>query len=291
MTPAGEDIEWSSADSLALYAKSYGPASAPLTVLCIHGLTRNHKDFEPMIAALPGRYRFIAVDVRGRGRSAHDPEHKNYSPAIYAKDMGLLLDKLGMQRVALIGTSMGGLISLMMMRRMPKRIAGVVLNDVGPVVEKTGIARIAGYAGKVQPVTDWESAAAAVKTIQGQAFPDMPEERWMDFARRTYKQLPSGQVVLDYDPNIARSLGKVKPGPLTNFALWRLFGGLKKAPLLVVRGAMSDILSDKTAQEMVRRHSDARLATVPRIGHAPILDEPEAVSAISDFLARLETKA
>ena len=291
MTPAGEDIVWSSADGLSLYAKSYGPASAPLSVLCIHGLTRNHKDFEPMIAALPGHYRFVAVDVRGRGRSAHDPEHKNYNPAIYAKDMGLLLDKLGIRRAVLIGTSMGGLISLMMMRRTPKRIAGVVLNDVGPVVEKTGIARIAGYAGKVQPVTDWQSAAAAVKTIQGQAFPDMPEERWMDFARRTYKELPSGEVVLDYDPNIARSLGKVKPGAVTNFALWRMFGGLKKAPLLVVRGAKSDILSEKTAQEMVRRHPDARLATVPRVGHAPILDEPEAVSSISDFLARLESKA
>lgn len=291
MTPAGEDIVWSSADGLSLYAKSYGPASAPLSVLCIHGLTRNHKDFEPMIAALPGHYRFVAVDVRGRGRSAHDPEHKNYNPAIYAKDMGLLLDKLGIRRAVLIGTSMGGLISLMMMRRTPKRIAGVVLNDVGPVVEKTGIARIAGYAGKVQPVTDWQSAAAAVKTIQGQAFPDMPEERWMDFARRTYKELPNGEVVLDYDPKIARSLGKVKPGAVTNFALWRMFGGLKKAPLLVVRGAKSDILSEKTAQEMVRRHPDARLATVPRVGHAPILDEPEAVSAISDFLARLESKA
>lgn len=291
MTPAGEDFVWSSADGLSLYAKSYGPASAPLSVLCIHGLTRNHKDFEPMIAALPGHYRFVAVDVRGRGRSAHDPEHKNYNPAIYAKDMGLLLDKLGIRRAVLIGTSMGGLISLMMMRRTPKRIAGVVLNDVGPVVEKTGIARIAGYAGKVQPVTDWQSAAAAVKTIQGQAFPDMPEERWMDFARRTYKELPNGEVVLDYDPNIARSLGKVKPGAVTNFALWRMFGGLKKAPLLVVRGAKSDILSEKTAQEMVRRHPDARLATVPRVGHAPILDEPEAVSAISDFLARLESKA
>ena len=291
MTPAGEDIVWSSADGLSLYAKSYGPASAPLSVLCIHGLTRNHKDFEPMIAALPGHYRFVAVDVRGRGRSAHDPEHKNYNPAIYAKDMGLLLDKLGIRRAVLIGTSMGGLISLMMMRRTPKRIAGVVLNDVGPVVEKTGIARIAGYAGKVQPVTDWQSAAAAVKTIQGQAFPDMPEERWMDFAHRTYKELPSGEVVLDYDPNIARSLGKVRPGAVTNFALWRMFGGLKKAPLLVVRGAKSDILSEKTAQEMVRRHPDARLATVPRVGHAPILDEPEAVSSISDFLARLESKA
>ena len=291
MTPAGEDIGWTSADGLSLYAKAYGPAAAKLTVLCLHGLTRNHKDFEPMIAALPGHYRFIAVDVRGRGRSAFDPEPNNYNPVIYAKDMGLLLDKLGIARVALIGTSMGGLISLLMTRRMPKRIAGVVLNDVGPVVEKAGIARIAGYAGKVRPVTGWESAAEAVKTIQGAAFPDLPEERWMDFARRTYRELPTGEVVLDYDPNIARSLGKVKPGALTNFALWRMFGGLKKTPLLVVRGQTSDILSEKTALEMVRRHPDAKLATVPRVGHAPILDEPAAVSAITEFLARLETKA
>lgn len=291
MSMAGEDIQWSSADGLSLYARAYGPATARLTVLCIHGLTRNHKDFEPMIAALPPAFRFIAVDVRGRGRSAHDPEPDNYNPRVYAKDMGLLLDKLGLDRVALIGTSMGGLISLMMMRTMPKRIAGVVLNDVGPVVEKTGIARIAGYAGKVKPVTGWDSAAEAVRTIQGAAFPDMPEERWMDFARRTYRELPTGEVVLDYDPGIARSLGKVKPGFLTNFALWRLFGGLKKAPLLVVRGEMSDILSARTAAEMVRRHSDAKLAAVPRVGHAPILDEPAAVLALTDFLTRLETKA
>lgn len=287
----GTDIHWTSADGLSLYAKSYGPESARLTVLCLHGLTRNHQDFEPMIAALPAHYRFIAVDVRGRGKSAHDPQPDNYDPRIYAKDMGGLLDKLGLSRVALIGTSMGGLISILMIRTMKERVAGIVLNDVGPVVEKDGIARIASYAGKVRPVTGWKSAADAVKTIQGAAFPDMPEERWMDFARRTYKELPGGEVVLDYDPNIARSLGKVKPGALTNFFLWRVFGATKKAPLLVVRGEMSDILSARTAELMVKRHPDARLATVPRVGHAPILDEPQAVSAITDFLARLEAKA
>ena len=291
MSLTGNDIQWSSEDGLSLYARAYGPETAKLTVLCLHGLTRNHKDFEPMIAALPPTLRFIAVDVRGRGRSAYDPNSDNYDPRIYTKDMRLLLDKLGLTRVALIGTSMGGLISLLMMRQMPKRIAGVVLNDVGPVVEKTGITRIAGYAGKVQPVTGWASAAEAVKTIQGAAFPDMPEERWMDFARRTFRELQNGDVVLDYDPNIARGLGKVKPGFLTSFALWRLFGALKKAPLLVVRGGLSDLLSDKTAREMVRRHPDAKLVTVPRVGHAPILDEPEAVSALTEFLTRLETKA
>ncbi|MFN4184139.1 MAG: alpha/beta fold hydrolase [Hyphomonas sp.] len=291
MLPDGTDISWTSADGLTLYAKAYGPEDARLTVLCIHGLTRNHQDFEPMIAALPRHHRYIAVDVRGRGRSAYDPQPENYKPPVYAKDMFALLDTLGVKRAALIGTSMGGLISLLMIRAAPKRVAGIVLNDVGPVVEKSGLARIASYAGKVAPVTDWDSAAAAVKTLQGAVFPDMPEARWMDFARRTYKELPSGEVVRAYDPNIARSLGKVKPGPITNFILWRLFGAARKAPLLIVRGETSDILSADTAEKMARRHPDAQLATVPRLGHAPILDEPEAISAISDFLARLETKA
>lgn len=291
MLPEGTDISWTSADGLDLYAKSYGPADARLTVLCIHGLTRNHQDFEPMIAALPRHHRYIAVDVRGRGKSAYDPAPENYQPKVYARDMLGLLDKLGIRQAALIGTSMGGLISLLMIRTAPGRVAGIALNDVGPVVEKAGIARIASYAGKVAPVTDWASAAAAVKTLQGAAFPDMPEERWMDFARRTYKELPSGKVVLAYDPGIARSLGKVKPGALTNFVMWRMFGATKKAPLLILRGETSDILSSDTAEKMAKRHPDARLAIVPRVGHAPILDEPQAVTALTDFLARLETTA
>lgn len=291
MLPDGKDISWTSPDGLQLFAKSYGPEDARLSVLCIHGLTRNHQDFEPMIAALPRHYRCIAVDVRGRGRSDYDPEPDNYQPRVYARDMLALLDHLGIGRAALIGTSMGGLISLLMIRKAHQRVAGIVLNDVGPVVEKAGLARIASYAGKVAPVTDWASAAVAVKTLQGSVFPDMPEARWMDFARRTYKELPSGEVVPAYDPNIARSLGKVKPGALTNFIMWRMFGASKKAPLLVVRGETSDILSAGTAEKMAERHPDARLATVPGVGHAPILDEPVAVSAITEFLNRLETAA
>jgi pimeloyl-ACP methyl ester carboxylesterase len=291
MQGQGEDISWTSPDGLALFARAYGPKEARLAVLCLHGLTRNHQDFEPMIAALPGRFRYIAVDVRGRGRSAYDPQPKNYAPQVYAKDMLALLDHLGVRRAALVGTSMGGLISLLMIRKAPDRVAGIVLNDVGPVVEQAGLDRIASYAGKMPPVTDWASAAAAVKTLQGAVFPDMPEARWMEFARRTYRETPEGAVVPDYDPNIAASLGKVKPGALTNFALWRIFGAAKKAPLLLLRGETSDILGPATAEKMVKRHPDARLVTVPRVGHAPLLDEPAAVSALNDFLSRLEAAA
>ncbi len=288
MAMQGEAIHWTAPDGLNLFAKAYGPQEARLTVLCLHGLTRNHKDFEPMIAALPGRFRFVSVDVRGRGQSAYDPHPKNYAPPVYAKDMLALLDHLGIRRAALAGTSMGGLISLLMIRKAPERVAGIVLNDVGPVVEKTGIARIAAYAGKMPPVTDWESAAAALKTIQGPIFPNLPDTAWMEFARRTYREDKDGRVIPDYDPNIAASLGKVKPGPLTNFALWRIYGGARKAPLLLLRGETSDILGAETAERMVRRHPDARLVTVPGVGHAPLLDEPESVGAISDFLSRLE---
>lgn len=287
----GAEFNWTSEDGLKLFAKSYGPGSAPLTVLCLHGLTRNHKDFEPMIAALPGKYRYIAVDVRGRGRSDYDPKPENYQPPVYARDMLRLIDTLGLRKVALIGTSMGGLISILMIRSAPGRIAGIVLNDVGPAVEKAGIARIAAYAGRMPPVTDWASAAAAVKAVNGPIFPHYTDDQWMAVARRTYRETPDGRVQPDYDPNIALGLGKVKPGPLTDFFLWRVFGVTKKAPLMVVRGETSDILSQKTAERMVRRHPDARLVTVPGVGHAPFLDEPEAVSGLTAFLSRLETAA
>ncbi|MFN4023406.1 MAG: alpha/beta fold hydrolase [Hyphomonas sp.] len=290
MMPEGEDIRWTSEDGLELYAKSYGPTDARLTVLCLHGLTRNHKDFEPMIAGLPGRFRFISVDVRGRGQSAYDPEPKRYQPPVYARDMLGLLDRIGARRVALIGTSMGGLISILMIRKAPGRIAGIVLNDVGPVVEKAGLARIAGYAGKVPPVTDWPSAAAAVRAINGPIFPQYADDDWMAVARRTYRETADGQVQPDYDPNIAANLGKVKPGPVTTFVMWRMFGAAKKAPLLIVRGETSDILSQETAARMVRRHGNAELVTVPGIGHAPFLDEPPASAAISSFLSRLEAQ-
>lgn len=287
----GAEFNWTSEDGLKLFAKSYGPGSAPLTVLCLHGLTRNHKDFEPMIAALPGKYRYIAVDVRGRGRSDYDPKPQNYQPPVYARDMLKLIDTLGLRKVALIGTSMGGLISILMIRSAPGRIAGIVLNDVGPAVEKAGIERIAAYAGRLPPVTDWASAAAAVKAVNGPIFPHYTDDQWMAVARRTYRETPDGRVQPDYDPNIAFGLGKVKPGPLTDFFLWRVFGVTKKAPLMVVRGETSDILSQKTAERMVRRHPDARLVTVPGVGHAPFLDEPQAVSGLTAFLSRLETAA
>ena len=282
-----DDIHYTSPDGLALFAKSYGPRDAALTVLCMHGLTRNHKDFEPMIEKLGPNYRFIAVDVRGRGQSDRDPNAENYTPITYAGDMQALLDTLELEKVALIGTSMGGLMAMVMTHQMPDRIIGTVLNDVGPVLNPDGLERITGYVGEVKPLKDWSEAAAAVKDAQSYVFPDYTDADWLAFAKRTYREDETGQVILDYDPAITRTVSDVRPTFRTRFAMWRLFGKMKKKPLLIIRGEQSDILEPKTVQRMQKRHKGAQAAIVPGVGHAPMLDEPAAVEAIEAFLSSL----
>lgn len=289
-----KDITYTSTDGLKLFAKSHGEETAPLTVLCMHGLTRNHKDFEPMIAALQARgvnARFFAVDVRGRCNSERDPKPENYTPATYAGDMVTLLDHLNIERAALIGTSMGGLMSMVMMKMIPDRVLGVAMNDIGPTIEQKGLDRIAGYVGDNPPQPNWEGAAAAVARVQAEAFPDYGDEQWMAFAKRTFRESGSGEVVLDYDPAITRTVGDVRPGIMTRIAMWRLFKEMKRVPLLLVRGGLSDLLSEKTANRMIKRHGSAELVTVPRVGHAPILDEPIVIDALVPFLSRLEARS
>lgn len=281
------DINYKSADGLQLFAKAYGNPDAALTVLCMHGLTRNHKDFEPMIALLDDAHRYISVDVRGRGRSDRVSDPKSYTPQHYSADMAVLIEQLGVSRFSMIGTSMGGLMAMILSKMMPDRIMGVVLNDVGPVVENAGLKRISAYAGKVQPVAGWPEAAEATAKAQAIAFPDYGAEDWKAFAARTYRKQDDGTLIQDYDPAITSSLGHSRPGLMTRIAMWRLFGTMKTIPMLVVRGETSDILSDKTARRMIRRNKNAGLVTVPGVGHAPMLDEPLAVTAISQFLKRL----
>ena len=244
-----------------------------------------------MIAALGDSYRFIAVDVRGRGQSQRDSDPRHYQPAVYARDMVALLDHLQLRTVALIGTSLGGLMSMLLGRMIPDRICGTVLNDIGPAIDKAGLNRIATYVGAVKPFADWETAAAAFAGNQQELFPDYGPEQWMAFARRCCRQTDSGEVVPDYDPEIARALGKARTGLLTRLAMWHLFKSLYAHPLLVIRGETSDILSEKTLQKMLRRHPDASAVTVPGVGHAPILDETEAVAGIAGFLSRLRDAA
>lgn len=286
-----EDIWYDSADGLRLHARRYGRRDAPLTVLCLHGLTRNHRDFEPLIAHLEADHDIIAVDQRGRGGSAWDPNPENYSPVTYVADMTRLMDRLGLRKVAIIGTSMGGLMAMIMMKTMPRRILGVVMNDVGPTLDKAGIARIAGYVGKSPVAANWQEAADMTATVQGSAFPAYTADQWMGFARRTWVEKAPGQIVLDHDPAIATSLGKIKVTWKSRFLAWRLFDAMKAVPLLIVRGERSDLFSAATAARMIRRHGRASEVVVPGVGHAPILDEPMVVPAIREFLAKLDPHA
>jgi pimeloyl-ACP methyl ester carboxylesterase len=282
-----QDIAYDSADGLRLYARRYGRRDAPLSVLCLHGLTRNHRDFAPLIAHLEADHDIIAVDQRGRGRSAWDPNPQNYSPLTYVGDMARLLDTLGLERVAIIGTSMGGLMAMIMMKTMPQRVRGVVMNDIGPRLEKAGLDRIGGYVGKTATASSWQEASEMTARVQASAFPDYTAAQWMDFARRTWIEKAQGEIVPDYDPAIATSLSKIKPDWKARVAAWRLFEAMKAVPLLIVRGERSDLFSAATARLMMRRHGRASEVVVPRVGHAPILDEPMVVPAVRSFLAGL----
>lgn len=284
------DITYTSHDGLNLYAKSYGLQSAPLTVLCMHGLTRNHRDFEPMINLLSERYRFISVDVRGRGRSDRATDPATYSPVVYAQDMAALIEAQDLKRLALVGTSMGGLMAMIMTKAMPELICGTVLNDVGPVVEPAGLVRIAAYSSVPKTYDSWRIAAADMSNVHGTVFPGYQDDDWLAFAHRTCVEDEAGRVTPVYDPAITQSLGDSKASWKTNFIMWRLFKAMSKKPLLIVRGETSDILSSRTALRMARRHGDAKTVTVPGVGHAPMLNEPAAVEAVKTFLATLERR-
>lgn len=276
------DHVYRSADGrLDLHARDY-PGPGP-TLLMMHGLTRNSADFEPLIAALDSGYRVISVDQRGRGQSAWDPDPANYLPDIYVADMFALLDGLGIEKVTAIGTSMGGLMAMIMGAMQPGRLAGIIINDIGPEVDPAGIARIQSYVGSAEPLASWEDAAAACRDIHRSAFPDFGDSDWMEFARRTCVE-ENGTVRPAYDLGIASSMEGDQPATVPP-DLWPMWDMLANLPILVVRGGISDILSTDTAAQMEARHRGwFRRVNVPYVGHAPILDEPEALSAIRDFL-------
>jgi pimeloyl-ACP methyl ester carboxylesterase len=284
------DRFWTSPDGLALHARDYAAASgsARAPVICIHGLTRNARDFEdlaPRLAA-DGR-RVLAVDVRGRGASAYDPDPSHYVPAVYAADVLALMDALAISRAVFIGTSMGGLITMVIGALRPSAIAATVLNDVGPELAPEGLARIGGYVGGGEPIEDWTAAAAYARRLNEAAFPHYGADRWMAFARRLFTE-KDGRPTLDYDPNIAQAFKRPDPPPGQEPPpapdLWPLFEGLAAHRLLTIRGATSDILSPGIAEHMRLAAPEMDYVEVPGVGHAPMLDEPEALRAIQALL-------
>lgn len=270
-----------------LYARDYGGDGMP--VICMHGLSRNSADFEVIAPHLAERYRVIAVDQRGRGKSGWDTEPANYTPALYVQDMFKLMGDLGIARAALIGTSMGGIMAMIMGMIAPQAVIGMVLNDVGPKIDVKGLERIKSYVGKSPPISSWSDAAARAKQTNDVAFPDYSDADWLAFARRTYHER-DGLPVSSYDPGIS---GAFDPdGPVVAPPdMWGIWDTLKAIPVLGVRGGLSDLLSEETFGRMMETHPGMRAVTVANRGHAPMLDEPEALSAIDAFLADLAAQA
>jgi len=278
-----------SADGLALFVRDYpalaaaqGPLDLGAPVLCLHGLTRNSNDFElvaPRIAAL-GR-RVIAMDVRGRGRSDWDPTPARYQPPVYMQDALRVLDQLEIERAVFLGTSMGGIITMLAAQAAPERVVAAVLNDIGPVLDPRGLTRIMGYVGKQETRGSWEDAAAAVSQTQGVAHPGADAAFWRTFARRTYRQRADGRIEPDYDPAIAAAMAGAVPLDLP-----AAFRALAPIPTLVLRGALSDLLSRDGVRAMEALKPDVEALEVPNVGHAPTLEEPSAWLPIVDFLAR-----
>lgn len=274
------DVFYQSDDGLRLYARDYpGPTVDAPVILCMPGLTRNSKDFSDLANELQQSRRVICADQRGRGRSARDTDPSRYHPGRYARDMRTLLDVLHIPRLVVIGTSLGGLMALLLMASEPQRIQAAVLNDIGPEIDPRGVARIAAYVGKTAPATTWDEAARQTMLINGEALADFNNDNWHAMARDLYVQEGSAPI-LDYDPAIAEGVNAGTAAP----NLWPLFDSVGERPMLVIRGQTSDILSMETLAEMSRRLPQLISLNIAGRGHAPTLNEPNARLAISRFL-------
>ena len=283
-------LRYTSPDGLRLAARDYPGAGGParLPVICLHGLTRNAADFDelaPWIARQSRRV--LAVDVRGRGDSARDPNPANYHPVTYAGDVAKLMQDLGIARAVFVGTSMGGLITMTLAMQKLDLVAAVVLNDIGPVMSRAGLERIAGYAGKSGGVGTWEEAAVYVRNINQAAFPDNLDEEWDKWARRAFAENPEGGLDLRYDPHIGAALQGGQLRPTSMFARLAFKRMARQRPTLLIRGTLSDLVEENQAHYMRRAAPGMQYAEVPGVGHAPMLTEPAAQEALQRFLAQV----
>lgn len=269
---------FTTSDGLSLYYEDTG-SGQPL--LCLAGLTRNTRDFDFVAPHLAG-IRMITMDYRGRGQSQFDSNHANYNVLREGQDAVELLAHLGLDKVTILGTSRGGLIAMTLAVMQKDKVAGIILNDIGPEVSAAGIARIMDYVGKQPVVKTLDDAATALEAIMGSDFPGVARDVWYQFAKAQYVEGENG-LALSYDPTLRDALvEQAAAGPLPD--LWPMFGMLASVPLGVVRGGNSDILTAETLAKMHQNHPDMISATVPDRGHAPFLNEPHALDIISRIL-------
>jgi len=280
------DGVWWSNDGLPLHYRAYaGPSDKP-PIICLHGLTRNARDWEPVVERLAGDWQIYVLEMRGRGESAYASDPMTYVPLTYVQDVEAFLKDRNIERYIAFGTSLGGILAMLQAATRPERMAAVLLNDIGPVIEEDGVERIRGYVGKGGNFPTWLHAARSLQSGFGDVYPNWELADWLAMAKRLCKVQPSGRIGYDYDMRIAEPFRV--PGGESGFDMWTAFAGLKDIPTILVRGGHSEILSVATAEEMKRRKPDLEIATVPNVGHAPVLNEPEAELAIDRLLERIQ---
>lgn len=280
MTPSHCHV--TTGDGLRLHAIDYQPASAARhTIICLPGLTRNARDFEALAPRLAVTHRVICLDQRGRGHSDYAADPMSYVPQSYVNDLAILIGRLAPGPVVLIGTSLGALVATLFAAMRPEIVAGLVLNDSGPDIDPRGLARIGGYVGQPASFANWQEAAQFVARQDAVVYPDYTPADWLRLAHRRFIEDEPGLLRLDYDMAIARPFSS----PATTPDQWPFFRQLRPIPTLVLRGAESDILSAATLAAMHDAVPDLISVEVPGRGHAPSLDEPEALAAIDRLLA------
>jgi pimeloyl-ACP methyl ester carboxylesterase len=274
-------------DGLKLHALDYGtPRSSRQPVVCLPGLSRTAEDFTPLATALAKDRRVLALDLRGRGRSGYDPNPANYNIAVETDDVVTVMTALAVGPAIFVGTSRGGLVTMTLATKRPDLIAGVVLNDIGPVVDTAGVMRIKSYVGKMREPATFEEGADILRGISDNQFPNLAAADWLAAAKRAWRE-DGGRLVVTYDPALTHSLGTVsadKPFP----TLWNEFDAIPQVPLMVVHGANSDILSAATVTAMRARRPDMEVVVVPDQGHAPLLSDARTVGAIAAFATKCD---
>lgn len=285
-----KDSYWWSNDGLRLHYRDYAmgenQSKDKPPIICLPGLTRNARDFEPVADVFSKDWRIIAVDFRGRGESAYAKDPMTYVPLTYVQDLEALLASLDVQEYIALGTSLGGIVTMLSASTLQRKLVGAIINDIGPEIDPSGLERIKNYVGQGRSYATWAHAARGLSEGGEIIFPDYSLKDWIKFAKKCCKLSSSGRIILDYDGRIAEPF-KVQGGE-AGVDLWPAFNGLSDVPTLILRGELSDILNAQAAEKMVKQLNKATLCTVKNIGHAPALDEEDSIAAINDFLIALK---
>jgi pimeloyl-ACP methyl ester carboxylesterase len=284
MSARFEDRCFTVGDGLRLHYRDYPGSADKPPILCLPGLTRNSRDWAEFAERYSPRFRVIALEFRGRGGSDYDPVPQRYNPLTYARDVLELLDQLGIDQAIFAGTSLGGLVTMTVAAMAPQRIFATIMNDVGPDIDPSGVERILTYVGKDRRFAGWDQAAEAIAANYGGSFERYTHDDWVKMAKRNCRE-DNGEIRFDYDMAIAEPFKTT--GPTPHVDLWPFFAALAHKPLLVIRGAKSDLLTAATAARMQKAAPNMKLVVVPGVGHAPELNEHAAVAAIDEFLASL----